>query len=214
MNTATIDNAIDTELDRCITWQYDNATNLIGVINTLRDFFNQSTKAMWDGWRTDVADIDNANEFGLSVWGKLLDCRRPILVWGQPAVQQILDKEIYRKILKARFQLLGKNASMKSYCEYLYAVFGGRMKCVDGLEMNLTFSQVSGITLEEIALIQQAPDVVFVYPAGVKNNTLRNKIAFGYCGTQTGERPPGWNGVFPGGTLSKLDAANNNLIWR
>ena len=49
MNTANIDNSIGADITRTITWQFDKATHLVGIINALRDFYDQSTKDLWDG---------------------------------------------------------------------------------------------------------------------------------------------------------------------
>ena len=44
MNKAIVDNSADVDLKKTITWQFDNATRLVGVIEMFKDFFNQSTK--------------------------------------------------------------------------------------------------------------------------------------------------------------------------
>ena len=73
MNTANIDNSIGADITRTITWQFDKATHLVGIINALRDFYDQSTKDLWDGVIGSVENIDEADDYGVSVWGKILN---------------------------------------------------------------------------------------------------------------------------------------------
>ena len=73
MNGQPLDNSISSELDKVITWQYDNATNLIAIVDMMKEFFTESTTKFWDNWPVDVVNIDTANDFGLCVWGKLLN---------------------------------------------------------------------------------------------------------------------------------------------
>ena len=84
MNTANIDNSIGADITRTITWQFDKATHLVGIINALRDFYDQSTKDLWDGVIGSVENIDKANDYGLSVWGKILNVRRTIVEIAPP----------------------------------------------------------------------------------------------------------------------------------
>ena len=81
MNTANIDNSIGADITRTITWQFDKATHLVGIINALRDFYDQSTKDLWDGVIGSVENIDEADDYGLSVWGKILNLRRPVVAY-------------------------------------------------------------------------------------------------------------------------------------
>ena len=73
MNGQPLDNSISSELDKVITWQYDNATNLIAIVDMMKEFFTESTTKFWDNWPVDVVNIDTANDFGLCVWGNLLN---------------------------------------------------------------------------------------------------------------------------------------------
>ena len=100
MDKYELNNSVEADLDRTITWQYDNAVRLIASIGILKDFAAQSTAAYWDGWKDKVVDINTADDFGLSIWGKILNCPRPTLTGGT------LSTEVYRRILKARFRLL------------------------------------------------------------------------------------------------------------
>jgi len=64
MNSAIIDNAIGADITRCITWQFDKAARLVGIITALKDFYDQSTGELWDGIIGSVENIDEANDYG------------------------------------------------------------------------------------------------------------------------------------------------------
>ena len=100
-----MDNSIEADLKKVITWQYDNATNLVALILSMEEFFSESTQKFWDDWPTDVANIDTANDFGLSVWGMLVGVKRFILEDGQGGGTPI-SSELYRRIIKAKVKLL------------------------------------------------------------------------------------------------------------
>lgn len=177
-----MDNSIEADLKKVITWQYDNATNLVALIMSMEEFFSESTQKFWDDWPADVANIDTANDFGLSVWGMLVGVKRFILEDGQGGGTPI-SSELYRKIIKAKVKLLDGNASMKDYCDFVYAIFGGGVAPVDGLDMSLTFTD-NGLTGEESLLFAQHMDEIVVYPAGVRDNAVSDSLVFGFDGQQ------------------------------
>ena len=100
--------AISEELDRVILWQYDNS-NLVGFVQLLADFLGQSTKQFWEDWQSDVVNVDTANDFGLAVWGKVLGIERPVISTGT------VSTELFRKIVKARFELMNSSAAIHDY---------------------------------------------------------------------------------------------------
>lgn len=177
-----MDNSIEADLKKVITWQYDNATNLVALIMSMEEFFSESTQKFWDDWPADVANIDTANDFGLSVWGMLVGVKRFILEDGQGGGTPI-SSELYRRIIKAKVKLLDGNASMKDYCDFVYEIFGGGVAPVDGLDMSLTFTD-NGLTGEESLLFAQHMDELVVYPAGVRDNAVSDSLVFGFDGQQ------------------------------
>lgn len=183
MNTSTVDNSIFADLSRVITWQYDNASNLISLIMMMKKFYDSSTNVFWTNWRLNVIDIDNADDYGLAIWGKLLSCPRPEIkaVPSAGIEQQTLPKELYRKLLKGRFRLLNGNASMNDYCDYVDTVFGGKVTVASGGSMDMTFTATQQLSEIEKAFINQYPDIAFIYPAGVKDNVDADGLFFGFA---------------------------------
>lgn len=185
MTNYAIDNSDRGDIDRTILWQYDNAAHLIGVIDIFKDFFEQAVKNFWDGFTKNVslADEDEVDDYGLAVWGKILNVSRTIPTSGDPIE---LSSGLYRKILAARFKLATENASLKAYSDYVHAIFGGKVKFVDNGTMSLTVEvneSAGELTDEEQALVDN-PQIWMIYPAGVESSEHSNSPMFGLDGQQ------------------------------
>lgn len=61
------------DLTKHILWQYDNAPNIKKLATYKQSFLDRDHTGFWENWYTDVFDISTANDFGLSVWSKILD---------------------------------------------------------------------------------------------------------------------------------------------
>lgn len=188
----TLDNTIDGDCRRVITWQFDNAEKLRGTILMFRDFFTASVKNIADRVKSivDIAQSETADDFALSVWGKLLGFDRPtVLVNG---ILVPLLSSAYRKILVARFRLLNSNASTSAYGIFLDEVFGGAVAISQNSGMALKFEYTGTVpsegNTEEYHLYRlfcDNPDAIFVYPAGVKDDTKGDGPIFGFDGQWT-----------------------------
>ena len=194
MTNSVIDNTDAGNLDRTIIWQYDNAEKLIGIIEMLKDFFAQTTTEFFDNYakKINLANPDEVDDYGLSVWGKVLGVQRPVLTFDDGEVASHtapMSSGLYRKILAARIVLLEKSATVPNYIEYVQSIFGGKLKVIDGQNMSLSFAVKTGATLtdEESAAIAQFPDVVFAFPSGVRSSGHSNSLMFGFDGQQNSE---------------------------
>ncbi len=61
-----------TNLLKVVIWQYDNATNLKGLLEAEKVWYDENQQGFWEDWITDVFDLRTANAFGLSVWAIIL----------------------------------------------------------------------------------------------------------------------------------------------
>lgn len=68
---ADFDSSVD--LVRALLWQHDNAASLRSLIESKQDWYNTNQTAFWTNWYRDVFNIDTANDFGLAVWGRILN---------------------------------------------------------------------------------------------------------------------------------------------
>lgn len=57
---------------RALLWQYNEASNLQGILQSEQDWFNVNQRDFWERWIRDVFDLRTANEFGLQVWAIIL----------------------------------------------------------------------------------------------------------------------------------------------
>lgn len=177
MNNPHIDNTADSDLSRVITWQYDNAENLVATIGMLKDFFRKSTSDLWDSIAAgvNISVPDEASDFDLAKWGKLLGVERPVLTINGSSVT--MKSEAYRRILVARFRLLNSDATTEDYITFIKYIFGEAVEISYNDNMALTFSYVGNVPQSTnsveyhlYAAFNQFPDAIFIYPAGVRSN--------------------------------------------
>lgn len=62
----------DVNLLQAILWQYNNATNLQGLLNAKDTWYETNQSDFWEDWYTNVFNLPTANEFGLSIWSIIL----------------------------------------------------------------------------------------------------------------------------------------------
>jgi len=58
---------------QAILWQYDEATNLLSLINQKQDWYDANQEQFWRDWYNNVFNLQTANQFGLSVWSYILN---------------------------------------------------------------------------------------------------------------------------------------------
>lgn len=171
MTNYTIDNTDRGDTKRAITWQYDQAENLVLLISSMSDFFKSAVTDFWDNFivDTNLANADEVNDFGLAVWGKILNIPRTVYV--EDGEVKSISSDLYRRLLVARFKLANGNASLRAYAKFIYDVFGGKVKFVDNGTMSLTLAKNNGqtLTVEEEALYNDS-DSWMMYPAGVRSD--------------------------------------------
>jgi len=58
---------------RAILWQYESADKLVSLAKSQQAYLDEAQSEFWTNWYRDVFNIDTANDFGLSVWARILD---------------------------------------------------------------------------------------------------------------------------------------------
>lgn len=186
MTTATIDNSDNGDILAAILWQYEHASNVVGVIEAMKAFYDSSTKDFFDALigRYNLAD-ENIGAFGLAVWGNILSLPRPYLSESLG----MLSDGLYRKLLLGTLRLLNSDATMTSYSAFCDTVFEeGRVSVTDTHEMAIVFTAETGAALtdEETALLGMQ-DKLFPHPTGVLSNEHSASPMFGFDGQQPEE---------------------------
>jgi hypothetical protein len=57
---------------RAILWQYNDAENLQGILQSKQDWYNTNQRDFWQDWYDNVFNLLTANDFGLNVWAIIL----------------------------------------------------------------------------------------------------------------------------------------------
>lgn len=67
-------------LEKCILWQYDKAPNINGIIKAKQKWYRQNVSYFMTSFFLNIFNLKTANDFGLSVWGKLLNFPRQVML--------------------------------------------------------------------------------------------------------------------------------------
>lgn len=122
-------------VQQCVLWQYANSPALRTLLQAKSDFYEQNVTQFWNDWFNDVFNINTATDFGLTVWGEILDFPRQIK--SNTGQIHFLTTEQYRTILKGQFLKFRMGGSAPQINEWLNVVFGnkGNVYCLDNLNM-------------------------------------------------------------------------------
>ena len=70
MDRQVFDDSVD--VLKALLWQYNDATNLQGLLESKQSWYNSEYEDFWNTWFDDVFNIDTCNDFGASVWAIIL----------------------------------------------------------------------------------------------------------------------------------------------
>lgn len=152
-------------LMQAILWQYEDAEKLKAIAQAKQDWTNKNQTEFWASWYRDVFNIDTANEFGLTVWGRILNVKMQAVAQPQPGKisfgfgvnhenfgngnfgvsedQQIgLTLEQQRTIIRLRYFQLTSRCTMPEINKFLANLFAdrGRVFVIDPYDMTfITF---------------------------------------------------------------------------
>ena len=150
------------DLLRHVLWQYNDAERLQTLLAGKQDWYARNQTAFWENWTRDVFDLSTANDFGLSVWGKILRESREVPVpganQGHPtfgfgasrrnfgrgnfrranAGYLKLDTEAYRLLLQLRYYKLVSRGTVPEINAFIRRIFKdqGNVYVLDPLDMS------------------------------------------------------------------------------
>lgn len=185
-----------TDLEKHIIWQYGNSSALQTLLTQKQEWYNENQTEFWQNWTKDVLNISTANDFGLSVWGNLLQVPRTYKIDG---VMTTLEKEQYRLLLRGRLLYLRMNGSVPQINQYLKLLFesDGTAFVRDNLDMTMTYILDFTPTTEQLVVLLNTN--VLPRPAGVgyKIYVLPDEEIFGFEGSDwVGfDQAPFWSGA-------------------
>lgn len=122
-----------------ILWQYDNATALKSLLSQKSAWVNINNNEFWKEWYQNVFNLPTANDFGLSVWGKILNFPRQITL--KDGTGYNLSTEQYRLILMGQLQKFRMRGTVPEINQWLTTVFGsqGPAYVIDNYNMTTVF---------------------------------------------------------------------------
>lgn len=184
------------DLLRHLTWQYNDAERLQGLLRRKQAWYDANHRDFWINWHRDVFDLTTANDFGLSVWARILDF--PLVAnveaspstkvaWGFGAKRKnfghgnfsrsvagaiSLNTEQKRLVLRLRYFQLTSNGTIPQINTVMNALFGaqGSAYALDAYNMTMTFV-FNFVPSSSIQFILQQYDLL-PRPAGVKATYL------------------------------------------
>lgn len=133
MKTLQISSEIN--LKQCLLWQYNNAPALRALILQKQDWYKTHQKDFWNYWYNSVFNLDTADDFGLTVWGEILDFPRQVK--SVDGSLHVLTTEQYRLVLKGQMLKFNMGVTAPEVNRWLSVVFGaqGKAYCLDNLDM-------------------------------------------------------------------------------
>lgn len=192
----------DTNLIQNVLWQYENAAGLKSLISQKEEWYSTNLNVFWQKIVDDFLNIKTATDWGLNLWGKILNVSRIYYVNGE---QITLSTELYRRLILGKMSLIRSNGTVPEINKYLNFIFSDHTTndtyaavVQDNNDMSVYYVLNFTPTDEELALIYSR--TFLPTPAGVldKIYLLDQTIIFGFA--NTGFMPfntaPFWDGSF------------------
>lgn len=128
------------DLHKSILWQYDKATKLKSLIIQKETWINENVRDFIVGLYNNIFNIETANDFGLTIWGKLLNLSR--YVRYATGVEHYLSTEEYRFLLKSQMLRFRCNGTIPQINKFLHNLFDDEKQqcyCIDNKDMSITY---------------------------------------------------------------------------
>lgn len=169
------------DFEKHIFWQYNNAPAINSLTQAKQQWYDLNQTQFWNDWVSNVLNIQTANDYGLAIWGGLLQIPRTYLVNGENIT---LTTNQYRTVILARLKLLKMRVTVPEINKLLQFLFGqyGKAYVIDNYDMTMTYRFNFNLTDLQLAVLQNV--TLLPRPAGVKIEiiTLGDKV-FGFNGS-------------------------------
>lgn len=156
-----------------ILWQYDNTPNFNALIAMKQNFYDDAVSDFWENWIDDVLNIQTANEFGLTLWGFLLNLERPLYTNADGELVPI-PTESYRLLLNAKLYKNSHAPTFSNVNTFIRQIFlnhpDNKSYVQDNLNMSITYILDFFPTAEE-EIVLKLNDFL-PRPSGVKIQSI------------------------------------------
>lgn len=180
------------DLLRAVLWQYNDAARLQSLFAQKSGWYSEAQAGFWTDWTRDVFDLTTANEFGLSVWGVILNVPLSYglpgtgarAVWGFGDFNQNFENGNFgrdaagvagltldqkRLVLRLRYYQLISDGTVPHINFVLREIFG-MGKVLDQYDMTATYVFETALPSGVLAVLQEFD--LLPRPAGVEINIL------------------------------------------
>ena len=169
------------DFEKHIFWQYNNSPHINSLVNQKQNWYVINQQNFWMDWITNVLTISTANDYGLAVWGNLLQTPRTWKINGENVT---LTTEQYRTLLIARLRLLSIRGTVEEINGILKFLFRnyGKAWVVDNYNMTITYRFNFTLTDLQIEILKNL--TLLPRPAGVEMEVLAvGNNVFGFNGS-------------------------------
>lgn len=160
------------DLQKSILWQYDKAQKLSDLIIQKGAWYKSNVTDFVVDFFWNIFNLRTANDFGLNIWGKILNFPRQIVLsYGEHAGEVYeLSKEQYRFLLIGQVLKFQMDTTIPEINKYLSVIFpnnNGTCYVIDNQDMTINYSIAEGFLTDEIKVLVDNYEFL-PRPAGVK----------------------------------------------
>ena len=183
MKEAVIENSATADINKVVTWQYDQSASIGKLADLMISIFDGICGRQWSYFASALDDANSPmHEYVLSVLGKII---------GVPRFDVTIDDEtrpvslaLYRKLVIGKFILSTKGSAMANYKSFLDYVFGEGVVGVESEnKMDLSFfwaveEPTANEEKEKQFVVDNWLGIIVLYPTGVKDNSISTSPRF------------------------------------
>ena len=178
------------DFEKHVFWQYNNSPNINSLVSQKQDWYIENHQNFWQNWITNVLTLSTANDYGLAVWGNLLQTPRTWKINGENVT---LTTQQYRTLLIARLRLLSIRGTVEEINGILNFLFKnyGKAWVIDNYDMTITYR--FNFTLTDLQLEILRNLTLLPRPAGVEMEVIavgNNVFGFNGSGCQPFNQAP------------------------
>lgn len=130
------------DLQKSILWQYDKATKLKSLIEKKEDWYKRNVTDFITDFFKNIFNLKTANDFGLAVWGKILNFPRQIINKEDDSILD-LSTEQYRFLLLSQVLKFKMKCTIPEINRYLRIIFNEpnneNVYVIDNHNMTITY---------------------------------------------------------------------------
>lgn len=168
------------DLEKSILWQYDKSAKLKSLIEQKQTWYKENVTDFITNYFKNIFNLKTANDFGLAVWGKLLNFPRQIKNKNDNTLLD-LSTEQYRFLLQAQVLKFKMNCTIPEINRYLRIIFNEptnkNVKVIDNHDMTITYF------LNPVSVSEEIRDLIENYdflpcPTGVSYTTTATTVYY------------------------------------